>query len=112
MSKKKVFQFSKKYFNYFQNKNIEALKKIFALNISLKDWDTKKKGRKEVIKFNLEIFKKFKVIKVNVKEKFYVKNFKIICFIQICLNNKKLDVIDIIEFNKKFEIKSIRAYLG
>ena len=80
MPKKKIFLLSKKYFNYFQNKNIEALKKIFALNISLKDWDNKKKGRKEVIKFNIEIFKKFKRIKVNVKERFYVKNFKIICF--------------------------------
>ncbi len=112
MSKKKIFHLSKKYFNYFQNKNIKSLKGIFASNISLKDWDNKKKGRKEVLKFNSEIFRKFRKIKVNVKEKFYLKNFKIICFIEIRLNSKKLDVIDILEFNKKFEIKSIRAYLG
>lgn len=112
MSKKKIFYISKKYFNYFQNKNIKSLREIFATNISLKDWANRKKGRKEVLKFNSEIFRKFKRIKVKVKDKFYVKNFKIICFIEIRLNSKKLDVIDILEFNKKFEIKSIRAYLG
>ena len=71
--------------------------------ISLKDW-AKKKGRKEVLKFNSEIFRKFKKIKVKVKDKFYVKNFKIICFIEIRFNIK-IDVIDILEFNKKLKLK-------
>lgn len=112
MSKIKINQISKKYFSYFQEKKINSLKEIFATNITLKDWDNQKKGRKEVLRFNEEIFKKFKKIKVNVKKKLYLKKFKIICFIEIKLNTKKLEVIDILEFNTKFEIKSIRAYLG
>ena len=43
---KKNFLYFKKIFQLFSNKNIKSLKGIFASNISLKDWDNKKKGEK------------------------------------------------------------------
>ena len=112
MSKNKIYNISKDYFNYFQTKKIQNLDHLFASNIVLKDWDNFKVGKKKVLIFNSKIFRKFKKISVNLKNAIFIDNYSIVCFITIRLNKKKLNVIDILEFNRKYKIKKIRAYLG
>jgi hypothetical protein len=112
MSKKKIYNISKNYFNYFQKKNIQDLDDLFAANIVLKDWDNFAVGKKKVLAFNIKLFRKFKKISVNLKDAIFIDNYSIVCFITIKLNKKILNVIDILEFNRKYKIKKIRAYLG
>jgi len=110
--KKKIINISKNYFNYFQKKEIQNLDYLFATNIVLKDWDNHEVGKKKVLAFNIKLFKKFKKISVNLTNAIFIDSYNIVCFITIKLNKKKLNIIDILEFNKKYKIKKIRAYLG
>ena len=101
------------YFEAFSNKDLTELKFIFAENIQLIDWTTKLKGKKKVLLFNKKLFNKFKKIKVKVIDKFYNnKKNSIACKIEVNLNKKKLNVVDIIYFNSKYKINKIIAYLG
>tara|TARA_B100001057_G_C22211345_1_gene704737 strand:+ start:80 stop:427 length:348 start_codon:yes stop_codon:yes gene_type:complete len=103
----------KNYFSFFSKKKLEELANLFSSGIILQDWTTKLKGKKKVKKFNSNLFKKFKKIEVNLKESFF-DNSKMTaaCRLKIKLDNKKIDVVDIIYFDKKFKIKKIIAYLG
>tara|TARA_B100000927_G_C16462628_1_gene468488 strand:+ start:1046 stop:1372 length:327 start_codon:yes stop_codon:yes gene_type:complete len=101
------------YFKFFSQKNIEKLDKIFSDSIILKDWTVKIVGKKKVLNFNKKLFKKFKYIKVSIKEIIPKKlSNTFYCKIEIKLDKKRLNVIDIISFNKKFKIRKIEAYLG
>jgi hypothetical protein len=103
---------AKQYFKLFSDKNIQALSSIFSKKITLRDWKIKSKGLKSVLKANAKIFKNCKSIHVKPLKIFKEKK-TIIAELVICINkSKNLLVIDVIEFDKKNKIKSIRAYLG
>jgi len=105
-------QIAKKYFKLFSNKDINALSSIFSKKITLRDWKIKSTGIKKVLKQNKKIFKNCKSIHVK-PLKIFQKKKTIIAELRICINgSKNLYVIDVIEFDKKNKIKSIRAYLG
>lgn len=106
---KKLIQ---KYFKSFSKKELNTLNDMFSNNIELIDWTTQIKTKKNVLKFNQKIFKKFKKISVKLHEIFYNKNNKSAsCKITVVLNSKKINVIDLIYFNKNNKIKKIVAYL-
>ena len=99
------------YFMLLRSKNINKLKEIFDQKIILKDWMVKINGKKKVISFNEKTFKNFDVIKVKVVETFVnPKKNSIACKIDINLDKLKLNVVDIIYFNKKGYISKIEAY--
>ena len=99
------------YFKLFAAKNINKLKDIFDQKIILKDWTAKINGKKNVISFNEKTFKNFDVIKVKVLETFAnSKKNSLACKIVINLDKLKLNVVDIIYFNKKGNISKIEAY--
>lgn len=103
---------AKKYFKLFSNRDISALSSMFSKKIILRDWKVKAKGLKNVIKENENILKNCKSIHVKPLKIFQEKK-TIIAELRICINgSKNLLVIDVIEFDKKNKIKSIRAYLG
>jgi len=99
------------YFEFLSSKNINKLKDMFDVNIILKDWIVKINGKNNVVKFNEKTFKKFKKIKVKVVEIFInSKKNSVACKIIIHLDKLKLNVVDIIYFNKKGSISKIEAY--
>ena len=101
------------YFKNFSLKRVDILNDLFSSKISLQDWTINLKGKKKVLNFNKKLFKKFKKINVKILQKFYdLKNKIVVCNISITLNKKKINVIDIIYFDKKYKINKIRAYLG
>lgn len=99
------------YFKFFCLKDLNQLNIIFDTKIILKDWKVEIKGKNKVIKFNEKNFKKFKKIKIKVVETFInsQKN-SIACKIVLDLDKLRLNVIDIIYFNKKGFISKIEAY--
>ena len=106
----KIKILAKKYFRLFSEKDEENLFKMFDEKITLKDWEISVINKKNVIKANKKIFKKFKKIQVTPEQIYQDKN-TIIAEIKIKLNNKvSINVLDILKFNKKYKIVSIKAY--
>ena len=81
---------AKKYFNAFSEKKINILEKLFSSEIILRDWDNLEKIKKNVLKFNARLFKKFPKIKVK-PISYSINNTKkiICCEILVILNKKK-----------------------
>ncbi len=101
------------YFENFSIKNVDVLDQLFAPSIVLKDWTVFIKGKNKVLKFNKSLFKKFKKVNVKILEKFYdLKKRIVVCHIIVQLNKKKINVVDVIYFDKKYKIKKIGAFLG
>lgn len=100
------------YINNFNNKDLINLKKMFALDISLRDWDIYSEGIDNVIEANRSIFHEFKEIKA--KPLYFIEDsYKIAIELEIYLDkSNKIKVLDILEFNEDFKIKSIKAFKG
>ena len=101
-----------KYFKSFNKKDLKGLEKLFSNDIQIVDWDNNVKKKNNVLQFNKKLFKKFKIIKVTILEKFFNQNnSSFACKISIKLDNKKINVVDLIYFNSKLKINRIIAYL-
>ena len=100
----------KKYFEYFSNKDIEMLKKLFSKNITLKDWEIKADGYDQVVEANMKFFSSVDNIKISLID-YFEKNKDCICLIEILINEKNtLKIIDVIKFDDQNLIKEISAY--
>ena len=100
----------KKYFDFFSNKDIQNLKNLFSENVILKDWEIEAKGINEVVEANKKIFNSVESITV-IPKNIYQDNFVLICVIEILINKvEKLNVIDILKFNKNKKIEEISAF--
>tara|TARA_B100000886_G_C20028748_1_gene328947 strand:- start:75 stop:404 length:330 start_codon:yes stop_codon:yes gene_type:complete len=102
---------TKKYFTFWSNKNIEGLTKLFHDEIVLQDWENLIVGKKEVVRFNKEIFKKFNDINLKI---IFLKSFNSTSFseLKIDLGGNTILVLEKIDFNENELIKNIRAYKG
>lgn len=98
------------YFRIFSQKNVEALRELFAPNVTLHDWDIKVSGIEEVIQANKNIFDNVNTINVNVLNIADNSN-TVFAQLEITINNSEIiNVVDIIEFDTIFKIKKIMAY--
>ena len=102
---------TKKYFTCWKSKNIEGLSKLFHDEIILQDWENFIIGKKEVIKFNKEFFKKVKNIDLNIIN---LNSFMTTSFSELIihLDGNAISVLDKIEFDENELIKNIRAFKG
>lgn len=88
-----------------------GLANLFDQKVLLKDWLVEKKGINNVLKLNKTTFKKFKKISIKVEDIYInTKNKSVACKIIIKLDRFKLNVIDLIYFNKKNKISRLEAY--
>ena len=100
------------YFKTFSEKNIDGLREMFDNNVTLRDWDIDKKGIESVLKANLNIFQNVKTINAIPKNIISENNF-VFAELKIVVNDDdELKVVDLIEFNKKGKIISIKAFKG
>ena len=100
------------YFKTFSEKNIDGLREMFDDNVTLRDWDIDKKGIESVLKANLNIFQNVKTINAIPQNIISGNNF-VFAELKIVVNDDdELKVVDLIEFNKKGKIISIKAFKG
>ena len=100
------------YFKTFSEKNIDGLREMFDDNVTLRDWDINKKGIESVLKANLNIFQNVKTIKA-IPQNIISENNFVFAELKIVVNDdEELKVVDLIEFNKKGKIISIKAFKG
>ena len=100
------------YFKTFSEKNIDGLSEMFDDNVILRDWDIDKKGKESVLKANLNIFQNVKTINA-IPQNIISENNFVFAELKIVVNDSdELKVVDLIEFNKKGKIISIKAFKG
>ena len=100
------------YFKTFSEKNVDGLREMFDDNVILRDWDIDKKGIESVLKANLNIFQNVKTINV-IPQNIISENNFVFAELKIVVNDSdELKVVDLIEFNKKGKIISIKAFKG
>ena len=99
------------YFKTFSEKNIDGLREMFDDNVTLRDWDIDKKGIESVLKANLNIFQNVKAINA-IPQNIISENNFVFAELKIVVNDDELKVVDLIEFNKKGKIISIKAFKG
>lgn len=105
-----------KYFEVWNAHDVSGLENLFAEDVTLRDWDIEKEGRKQVAEANGGIFKavpgiSIEVLQVHVSE----ASSTATCEILVKLNNDAdeiLKVCDVITFDAAGAIKSVRAYKG
>ncbi len=102
----------KQYFKAFNIHSTDQLSKLFSKNIQLRDWDVNLKGINNVLLHNKKIFSNNKKIHVKIKDLSFNKK-TVFAELLIQINkNKNINVIDIISYNDKNLIKSIKAFIG
>ena len=100
------------YFKTFSEKNIDGLREMFDDNVTLRDWDIDQKGIESVLQANLNIFQSVKTINA-IPQNIISENNFVFAELKIVVNNdEELKVVDLIEFNKKGKIISIKAFKG
>ena len=100
------------YFKTFSEKNINGLREMFDENVTLRDWDIDKKGIESVLEANLNIFQNVKTINA-IPQNIISENNFVFAELKIVVNDdEELKVVDLIEFNKKGKIISIKAFQG
>ena len=100
------------YFKTFSEKNIDGLREMFDDNVTLRDWDIDKQGIESVLEANLNIFQSVKTINA-IPQNIISENNFVFAELKIVVNDSdELKVVDLIEFNKKGKIISIKAFKG
>tara|TARA_R110002020_G_scaffold472084_1_gene699733 strand:+ start:310 stop:678 length:369 start_codon:yes stop_codon:yes gene_type:complete len=108
---------ARKYFQIFENKDVDSLSAMFHEDIVLKDWNIQAEGKESVLKANISIFESVESLNVCVDE-LHVSRWEgdktVIAVLSITANGSDdiLPVVDIIKFNSEEEIISITAFRG
>eukprot|EP00466_Bigelowiella_natans_P000798 jgi/Bigna1/88213/estExt_fgenesh1_pg.C_290085 len=105
------------YFAAWNSKDLKKLENCFvAEKAVLRDWDISVEGTSKVVEANGNIFKAVPKIAIEVvKVHPCVCTCSASCEILVKLNNDKnevLKVVDVIDFDKDYKIKALRAYKG
>lgn len=98
-----------KYQKAFNDRDLNKLSELFDNKITLKDWDIEEKGKKNVMKAILKIFKSVKNIKCIPLQTIIDKKIAV-CELIIVANKIRVNVVDIIKFNNNKKIISIKAF--
>ena len=109
---KNIKDSAQSYFTIFSEKNINGLREMFDDNVTLRDWEIDKQGIENVLKANLNIFQNVKTIKA-IPQNIVSENNFVFAELKIIVNgDEELKVVDMIEFNEKGKIISIKAFKG
>jgi hypothetical protein len=99
------------YFDYWNNHNIDDLRRLFDDSVILEDWENSFVGIEEVLQENNNIFKNFPKVRALITDLGFSENnafAKIKVFLE---EDNVIDVIDTFEF-KNDKIIKIKAYKG
>jgi hypothetical protein len=100
---------TEKYFEYFGTKNPKGLERLYSDDIQLTDWNGIWKGKNAVLEMNESIFNNELFVKV---DNIVQSGNRTYCHITITINNNDLNILDVIDWNDDFTIKSIAAFDG
>ena len=98
-----------RYFEYWNNQDLDGLRSLFAKDVSLKDWEIDVAGIDRVIEENAKIFKDLPGIKVEIVKIVFDQD-SIFGQLVVHLNeNENISVVDVLSIENN-KIKRIHAY--
>lgn len=99
------------YFQTFARKDLDALRRMFADNVSLLDWNINVQGIEAVMAANQAIFESVGEIRVTPVNIVDGDSNAVIAELLIEIEGMDaLNVVDVLVFNQSGEITAIRAY--
>ena len=100
------------YFDAFSEKDLARIEGMISEDVALRDWEIEATGKAAVLEANKNIFRSVKTIAVDTTQLIQEKD-SIAATLEITIDgNTVIQVVDIISFNEKYQIRSIRAYKG
>ena len=100
------------YLQKYAEKDISAMTKMFADDITLRDWKIRVKGKENALSETRKNFDAASALEIQVLAT-YESPKTVAAELKIMVNGtEELFVVDVITFNASGEIESIRAYLG
>lgn len=102
----------KQYLKKYSEKDLESISAMFAEQISLRDWQVAVKGKENAIAETKKNFENAETIEIEVLS-CLTDNNSVAGELKIIVDQKEtLYVVDVLTFNEKGLISSIRAYVG
>ena len=102
----------KQYLNKYSEKDLKSISAMFSDQISLRDWKVAVKGKENAIAETKKNFENAGTIKIEVLS-CLTDNNSVAGELKIIVDQKEtLYVVDVLTFNEKGLISSIRAYVG
>jgi hypothetical protein len=103
-------QITEDYLSLFADKDIDGIKDLLADNCTLMDWSCSCSDKTAVISNMTSLFSTSKTIEVTIIN--LLEDGKhIVAEILLTIDNVKLSVVDILQFNDNQEIELISAYM-
>ena len=96
-----------KYFEAFNNKDLDTLSTLYSSDVRLIDWDIDIEGKEEVLNANKGLFDLDFTLELN---KAYQIDNKTFNEITITIGEDVLEIMDVITFNENYQITNITAY--
>ena len=101
-----------KYIEAFEKKDINSIRELLDINVTLRDWEISASGIDAVLAANAKIFHFAETISIQIINIFQDHAF-VICELKVTINGlNSVHIVDIIEFNSIGKICSIRAFQG
>ena len=98
------------YIKAFAEKDVGSLDVLLSDNVILTDWEFQLVGKMNVMAFNEELFNKVGPIRIDIKGICTGQN-SVSVEIILDIDGKRLQVVDILEFDDENKIRYIRAYM-
>jgi len=100
------------YLKEYAKKNLQSMDELFAENIVLRDWKIYVAGKEKALAETQKNFESAQSIEIEVLNT-YENQETVAAELKITVDSTEiLYVVDVITFNQKGQIQSIRAYLG
>ena len=96
-----------KYFESFNNKDLDRLSTLYSNDVRLIDWDIDIEGKEEVLNANKGLFDLDFTLELN---KTYQIDNKTFNEITITIGDSSWEIMDVITFNEHYQITNITAY--
>jgi len=100
------------YLKKYAKKDLSGIEEMFSDNVVLRDWKIRVTGKKNALTETQKNFEAADSIQIEVLSTFENQN-TVAAELKINVDNsEELYVVDVITFDSKSKIESIRAYLG
>ena len=100
------------YLRKYAEKDLDGIEEMFSDDIVLRDWKIRVTGKKNALDETLKNFEAADSIRIEVLS-IYESDHTVAAELKITVDDsEELYVVDVITFNSKGQIESIRAYLG
>jgi len=112
IDKETLAELTKNYFNFFESKNLDELKKLFSEDVILIDPSVVANGIYAVLESNSDMFNAHENINI-LEQTIYIDHYSntAIGQIKIKFDNDIYEVVDIISYNNDMKISKIVAYV-